>query len=82
MNAISPAHGRRPRGRRLAASVEVPAPIPDGVTLPPSPHPQPPASPTPPEIIEPPQPGQIEPVREPILPTPGDGIRTIGRWLD
>jgi hypothetical protein len=57
---------------RLAASVDIPPPTPDVVPLPPSPHPTPPSpTPVPPEIIEPPNPGQNEPVREPILPTPG-----------
>ena len=36
------------------------------------------ADPVPPEIIEPPNPGQNEPVREPILPTPGDSLPNSG----
>lgn len=64
---------RDPRG--LAASVDIPPPRPDVVPLPPSPHPAPPSpTPLPPEIIEPPNPGQNEPVREPILPTPGPNL--------
>jgi hypothetical protein len=56
----------------LAAGVDVPPPTPDIVPLPPSPHPIPPSpAPVPPEIIEPLKPGQNEPVREPIVPTPG-----------
>lgn len=64
----------------LAASVDIPPPTPDVVPLPPSPHPIPPSpAPVPPEIIEPPNPGQNEPVREPILPTPGPSLSGNGR---
>jgi len=67
-------------GVRLAASVDIPPPTPDVVPLPPSPHPTPPSpTPVPPEIIEPPNPGQHEPVREPILPTPGPSLPGNGR---
>jgi len=59
---------------RVWLAVDVPPPSPDVVPLPPSPHPVPlpPAIPefpeVPPEIIDPVLPGQIEPIREPIVP--------------
>jgi hypothetical protein len=67
---------------QFAASVDIPPPTPDVVPLPPSPHPLPPSpspAPVPPEIIEPPNPGQHEPVREPILPTPGPSLPGNGQ---
>jgi hypothetical protein len=67
------------RDLRLAASVDIPPPTPDVVPLPPSPHPTPPSpTPVPPEIIEPPNPGQNKPVREPFLPTPGPTLPGSG----
>ncbi len=57
----------------LAASIEIPPPMPDTVPMPPTPD-TPPAGPepTPPEIEEPPlQPG--EPIREPHTPPPMAG---------
>lgn len=69
----------RVRDQLFVASVDVPPPTPDVVPLPPSPHPTPPSpNPVPPEIIEPPNPGQNEPVREPILPTPGYSLPNSG----
>lgn len=64
------------RGRPwTSASVDVPPPTPDVVPLPPTPHPTPPSPvPVPPEINEPTRPGQHEPVRDPLLPTPGPSL--------
>lgn len=62
-----------------AHSVDVPPPTPDVVPLPPSPHPVPPQPEQPPEIIEPPLPGQGEPVREPDVP-PIVGMRAAPWW--
>ncbi len=62
---------------RLAMqAVDVPQPTPDVVPTPPTPHPTPaPGTPQeippleqPPEIIEPPEPGQHVPVRDPMVP--------------
>jgi hypothetical protein len=73
---LSDLSSRRPRTTVWTASgsVEIPAPAPDVVPLPPSPHPVPPAPHVPPEIIEPPLPVDSPPVREPEAP--GEPMRT------
>jgi len=45
---------------------DVPAPEPNVVPLPPSPHPVPPTPATPPEVQDPDVPGQNEPIRDPV----------------
>ena len=51
------------------SAVEMPPLVPDGVPLPPSPHPVPPPIDVPPEITDPVLPGELEPIRDPLPPT-------------
>ena len=50
----------------VRAGADVPAPEPNVVPLPPSPHPVPPAPQTPPEVKDPDLPEEHAPVRDPV----------------
>ena len=57
--------------------MHIPPPTPDTVPMPPSPHPVPPPPEVPPEIIDPPLPGEQQPIVDPIPGPTGSSVPAV-----